>query len=121
VQFSYTDYRDNRSKTMKLAGAEFLRRFCQHILPKGFVRIRHYGLLSASRKKQLKQLQKSLGVSVAEKRVKKDWKQLCREHLGYDPDLCPECRQGKMVVIQRLDPVRGPPEKLCDPQVINEK
>jgi len=121
VQFLYRDYRDNRAKVMKLTGVEFLRRFCQHILPKGFVRIRHFGLLSASRKKQLKQLQKSLGVSVAEKRVKKDWKQICREHLGYDPDLCPECRQGKMVVIQRLDAIRGPPEKLWNPQVANEK
>jgi len=121
VQFSYRDYRDNKSKTMKLTGVEFLRRFCHHILPKGFVRIRHYGLLSASRRKQLRQLQKSHGVSVAEKRVKKDWKQLCREHLGYDPDLCPECRQGKMVVVQRLDPVRGPPEKLWNPQVANGK
>lgn len=117
VEFTYTDYRDNRSKTMKLSGAEFLRRFCQHILPKGFVRIRHYGLLSASRKKQLKQLQKSLGVSVAEKRVKKDWKQICREHLGFDPDQCPECKQGRMVVVQWLAAVRGPPRKPENPQV----
>lgn len=117
VQFSYRDYRDNRSKVMKLTGVEFLRRFCQHILPKGFVRIRHYGLLSASKRSQLRQLQISLGVRVVENRVKKDWKQLCREHLGFDPDLCPECRQGKMVIIQRLDPVRGPPEKLWNPQV----
>jgi hypothetical protein len=121
VQFSYRDYRDNRSKVMKLTGVEFLRRFSQHILPKGFVRIRHYGLLSASRRSHLRQLQISLGVRVVEKRVKKDWKQLCREHLGFDPDLCPECRQGKMVVIQRLDPVRGPPEKLCNPQVATGK
>jgi hypothetical protein len=111
VQFSYRDYRDDRSKVMKLTGVEFLRRFCHHILPKGFVRIRHYGLLSASRRKQLMQLQKSLGVRVPEKRVKKDWKQLCREHLGFDPDLCPECGQGKMIAIQWLDAVRGPPEK----------
>jgi hypothetical protein len=99
---------------MKLTGVEFLRRFCQHILPKGFVRIRHYGLLSASKRPQLKQLQIALGVQVTEKGVKKDWKQLCREHLGFDPDLCPECGQGKMVVIQRLDPVRGPPEMLWE-------
>jgi len=121
VQFSYRDYRDNRSKVMRLTGAEFLRRFCQHILPKGFVRIRHYGLLSTGKRAQLKQLQKALGVIVSEKRVKKDWKQLCREHLGYDPDLCPECRQGKMVVIQRLEAVRGPPENPWNPQVANGK
>jgi len=42
----------------------------------------------------LKELQKALGVVVPEKRAKKDCKQLCRERLGFDPDLCPECRQG---------------------------
>lgn len=117
VRFSYRDYRDYQSKAMKLTGVEFLRRFSQHILPKGFVRIRHYGLLSASKRPQLRQLQTALGVQIPEKREKKDWKQLCREHLGYDPDLCPQCRQGRMVIIQRLDPVRGPPEKSWNPQV----
>jgi hypothetical protein len=121
VQFSYRDYRDNQSKAMKLTGVEFLRRFCQHILPKGFVRIRHYGLLSSGKKAILKELQKALGVVVPEKRAKKDWKQLCREHLGFDPDLCPECKQGRMVVVQWLDAVRGPPEKPWKLQIANEK
>jgi len=78
-------------------------------------------LLSASKRPQLKQLQMALGVQVPEKREKKNWKQLCREHLGFDPDLCPVCGQGKMVVIQWLDAVRGPPEKLWNPQVATEK
>ena len=121
VRFTYRDYRDDRIKQMKLTGVEFLRRFSQHILPKGFVRIRHYGLLSSSKRPQLKQLQMALGIQVPEKREKKNWKQLCREHLGFDPDLCPVCGQGKMVVIQWLDAVRGPPEKLWNPQVATEK
>jgi hypothetical protein len=117
VEFSYLDYRDNRKKQMKLSGVEFLRRFSQHILPKGFVRIRHYGLLSASNRAQLRQLQTALGVQVPEKKEKKNWKQLCREHLGFDPDQCPECEQGRMVVVQWLAAVRGPPEKIWNPQV----
>lgn len=121
VQFSYRDYRDNRTKRMKLSGVEFLRRFSQHILPKGFVRIRHYGLLSAGKRTQLRQLQTALGVRVPEKKEKKNWKQLCREHLGFDPDLCPACGQGKMVVIQWLDAVRGPPKKPWNQQVANGK
>jgi hypothetical protein len=40
VRFSWRDYRDNKEKVMPLEGAEFLRRFCMHILPKRFVRIR---------------------------------------------------------------------------------
>jgi hypothetical protein len=47
VTFRYKDYADgHRHKTMTLAAVEFLRRFVQHVLPKGFVKIRHYGLLA---------------------------------------------------------------------------
>lgn len=47
VTFRYKDYADDhRQKTMTLAADEFLRRFVQHVLPKGFVKIRHYGLLA---------------------------------------------------------------------------
>ena len=42
VRFNYKDYRDNQSKTMQLSGNEFIRRYLLHILPKGFMRIRHY-------------------------------------------------------------------------------
>jgi Putative transposase/Transposase zinc-binding domain len=47
VTFRYKDYADDqRSKKMTLTGAEFIRRFLQHVLPSGFVKIRHYGLLA---------------------------------------------------------------------------
>jgi hypothetical protein len=47
VTFRYKDYADaQRHKTMTLAADEFLRRFVQHVLPRGFVKVRHYGLLA---------------------------------------------------------------------------
>jgi hypothetical protein len=47
VSFAYKDYADHdRFKTMTLSWGEFLRRFCLHLLPERFVKIRHYGLLS---------------------------------------------------------------------------
>ena len=46
VTFDYKDYRDDKDKQMRLGGLEFLRRFLMHVLPQGFVRIRHYGFLS---------------------------------------------------------------------------
>jgi hypothetical protein len=47
VTFTYKDYADAaRTKTMTLDGVEFLRRWVQHVLPRGFVKIRHYGLLA---------------------------------------------------------------------------
>jgi hypothetical protein len=49
VRFSYRDYADEgRKKTLQLTAMEFLRRFLLHTLPKGFVRIRHYGLYAGS-------------------------------------------------------------------------
>lgn len=46
VLFSYKDYADgNKQKEMELPAPEFIRRFEQHILPKGFTKIRHYGYL----------------------------------------------------------------------------
>lgn len=48
VRFQYKDYADGqRSKQMTVSADEFLRRFLLHVLPKGFVRIRHYGLLAS--------------------------------------------------------------------------
>ncbi len=51
VTFRYKDYRRNgqaRYRTMTLAADEFIRRFLLHVLPKGFHRIRHYGLLASA-------------------------------------------------------------------------
>lgn len=54
VTFRYKDYADgNEQKVMTLSADEFLRRFTQHFLPKGFVKIRHYGLL-ANRQREVK-------------------------------------------------------------------
>jgi hypothetical protein len=47
VTFTYKDYADDRRcRRMTLPACEFLRRFLQHVLPSGFVKVRHYGLLS---------------------------------------------------------------------------
>ena len=49
VSFRWKDYRENgrsRSKVMRLAAGEFMRRFLLHVLPDGFHRIRHYGLFA---------------------------------------------------------------------------
>ena len=110
VRFRYHDYRDNRQKVLTLEGAEFLRRFCQHILPKGFVRIRHFGLMATSKRNQLRELQQAFGIVVPVVIEKKDWKQICRDHLNYNPDLCPHCGKGMMTTIEMLLPGRAPPD-----------
>ena len=46
LKFRWLDYRDNQKKLITLPVSEFLQRFLLHILPKRFMRIRHYGYLS---------------------------------------------------------------------------
>jgi hypothetical protein len=64
VTFRYRDYADpsapRRGKTMTLSAEEFLRRFVEHVLPKGFVKIRHYGLLAQRHRKERLALCRSL-------------------------------------------------------------
>ena len=53
ISFSYKDYKQAAvKKEMTLDAAEFIRRYSLHILPKGLVRIRHYGILSSTSKKK---------------------------------------------------------------------
>jgi len=65
VTFRYKDYADaQRHKTMTVSAEEFLRRFVQHVLPKGFVKIRHYGLLANRSRAQRLALCRSLLLAV---------------------------------------------------------
>jgi hypothetical protein len=109
VRFSWRNYRDNIVKVMPLERAEFLRRFCHHILPKRFVRIRHYGLLSTARREELRELQQAFGINTPEVREKKHWKDVCREHLNYNPDICQQCGKGHMTTIEMFFGPRPPP------------
>ena len=109
VAFRYKDYRDqSKNKIMTLEAQEFIRRFALHILPKGFMRIRHYGILSSSRKqKALPIIHQQLN-SKYEIKEKKDWKQIAAD-LGFNPDCCPACKQQTMITILSFDR-RGPPD-----------
>jgi len=67
VRFRYYDYADGkRTKEMTLAAPEFLRRFLLHVLPSGFMRIRHYGLLANANREKLKRCRELLGLPVAD-------------------------------------------------------
>lgn len=110
VTFWYKDYRDaSKVKRMTLQPIEFIRRFSLHILPRGFVRIRHYGILSSSRKQQILPLLHQQLESRYEFPEDKSWKQISTERLGYNPDACPVCKQLTMVTLFTFDR-RGPPD-----------
>ena len=99
ITFDYKDYRcEGLKKQMTLTHQEFIRRFALHILPKRFVKIRHYGFLSSTWKRQkLRLLQEKLKVKVLEKREKKILMPKCS---------C--CKVGTLHTISVFDK-RGPP------------
>jgi hypothetical protein len=108
VTFNYKDYRQggNQKATVLQAG-EFLRRFCLHILPPRFVKIRHYGILAGRAKPRLKMQQMKMGVSIVPKE-KLTWQQISRQIMGFDPEACPCCRTGRMHTIMNFGP-NAPP------------
>lgn len=122
VTFGYKDYRDqNTKKIMTLNALEFIRRFALHILPKGFMRIRHYGILSSTRKqKTLPIIHEQLTAKLFIPHEKKDWKEVCVQYLNYNPDCCPVCKKETMITLMVFDR-RGPPDKTIILQLINSK
>lgn len=113
VSFRWKDYTDkNKNKVMVLAGEEFIRRFLLHVLPKQFMKIRHYGILSnRSRKNKLKKCQEILNVK-QEPVVKISWQELLLKLKGIDVTVCPSCKKGHMVRKELLMPrCYSPPKR----------
>ena len=110
VMFDYKDYRDGgKHKMMTLTGEEFMHRFSRHILPAGFVRIRHYGFLAACNRRKLRSIQIRMKVPPAPlKRKRAKWKELCKDK-WMEYNLCKHCGGAQMITIEVLGPSRSPP------------
>ena len=108
VIFRYKDRRDgNKTKTLALSGEKFSRRFLAHVLPDRFVRIRHYGLLAARRRKDLARCRELLGAPPAPRKPKdKNWVAAFERVFGRNPLLCPVCNKGIMESRYTLSPLR---------------
>jgi hypothetical protein len=102
ISFKYKDYADNnKQKIMTLEHAEFLRRFEQHILPKGFVKIRHAGYLHAKNKmKRIAAVCKQLKLPAPMQRVRTPVALRLLLQTGKDITLCPVCKKGKMELVK---------------------
>ena len=112
VTISYRDSADHdQIKRLTLDAFEFIRRFLLHILPDGFMKIRHYGLLSNhNRKTRLKRCRELLGVSTnpdQKKDGEESWEDVFYRVTGIDPRICPCCDKGRMVLRETLLPTYG--------------
>jgi hypothetical protein len=109
VTFAYKDYADgSRPKTMTLGTAEFVRRFCLHVLPERFVKIRHYGLLGNRQKQaRLARARQLLGVAPLPEPSPepKPLPELLRAPATERaPACCPFCQHPGLVKIREVPP-----------------
>jgi len=110
VSFKYKNYsKDENCKIMSLEASEFIRRFALHILPIGFRRMRHYGMLSSR--------SKSIDLNIAKEyfklerwvKQKINWKDIAQEKLNIRLDFCSLCKKDTMILIETMERKRGPP------------
>ena len=111
VTFKYFDNRDDgKEKLMTLHVFEFIRRFLSHVLPDGFVRVRHFGLHNASCRAKLQHARRVFGLPFQLPAILKlkflDWfKQITGSN--DDPRICKFCGNGLMLPIREFGPVHG--------------
>ncbi len=114
VCFRWKDYADgDRVKMMELDAAEFIRRFLLHVVPDGFVRIRHFGLLAnRTRTIKLARCRQVLAQPAAPAdRPVESVHALMLRLTGIDIDRCPVCQQGRVHVTAILLSAPRPPRR----------
>jgi Putative transposase len=117
VTFTYKDYRiegPERYKTMTLEPGEFIRRFLMHVLPKGFHRIRHYGLLANGGTTRAEKLARARQLIATAPQIAASTKSPHNHGTCEDTTLseeldhpCPHCGS-RMVIIETFEPGRRP-------------
>jgi len=102
VDVRYKDYRDdNRNKVMTLSGEELIRRFLLHVLPKGFMRVRHFGFLANRCRARVLALIRTALATPAPEPVAAP-----QPTAPFDGYPCPTCRTGRLHVSMHLTPQR---------------
>jgi len=107
VTFDWKDYADgNQSKTMTLDAVEFIRRFLLHVLPSGFVRIRHFGFLANRVRRKNVELCHSLlaAQGVAKNVTTMSHNREISESPEPESNLCPICKLGRLICIEIVKP-----------------
>ncbi len=112
IQFAYKDYKDAaRKKVMTLSGKDFVQRFCLHILPEGFRKVRQYGFLAnACKTKDLATACKVLSRKHKQLLSRAERKALAKHRLfSHQIDQCPCCKKGKMILVYTFTANKDPP------------
>ena len=110
VTFRYQKCGQSQWKTVTLPASEFIRRFLQHVLPRGTHKVRYYGLWSPSNRNRLHQLQIVLA---PDKPVRPQDLNIPDEQASTqgmeNPKTCPHCKKGILILIDRIPRQRRAP------------
>ena len=111
VTFTYRDRKDgDRLKIKQLPVEEFIRRFLLHVLPRGFMRIRHFGFLANPAKALRAKCRQLLGLSPDPPAItKKSTHELMLQLAGLDITRCPRCKMGTLTYLARLPACKSDP------------
>jgi len=106
VCFTYKDRKDNdKVKEKVVTVVEFIRRFLMHIVPSGFMRIRHFGFLSNALQRKLLPCIREILHAVVVKNTEKagtHWYEIIESLTGVDPTNCTVCGKGKLRISMRI-------------------
>jgi hypothetical protein len=90
-------------RTIAMDGVQFIERFLQHVLPSGFKRIRHYGLLAPAAKTQRLALARQLlAMPAANPQAREDAQAFMRRVAAIEIDRCPHCKTGRWLVLEQV-------------------
>jgi hypothetical protein len=106
VAFSWVDYRTSKPGVMTIGATDFLQRFVTHVLPVGFMKIRHYGILSSRNKAAcIAKVREQFDVApIANPPKGRNWMETFEMLYGQHPKLCPCCGKGTMLVVETIEP-----------------
>jgi hypothetical protein len=108
VTFTAKNRKKNRTESITISAVEFIRRFLLHSLPKGFVRIRHYGFLAnRNRRANLEVIRKLLKLSSQPAKTQASLEEMLLQLTGTDITTCPCCNQGKMKLLAEIPMYRA--------------
>jgi len=110
VTFTAKDRKKNKTESVTITAVEFIRRFLLHSLPKGFVRIRHYGFLAnRNRKEHLDAIRDLMGLSAPPEKKVASLEEMMLQLTGTDITTCPCCNRGKMHFFTEIPKSRARP------------
>ena len=110
VTFTAKDRKKKRTETITISAVEFIRRFLLHSLPRGFVRIRHYGFLAnRNRSANLNTIRRLMGLSLPPTKEMTSLEEMMQKLTGIDITICPCCSNGKMQFFAQIPKYRARP------------